>query len=235
MQKSVIIPALALSAVVFLFSGSPVRAQEAHISVPSSDARADVLPAKTIDDIVTFSDHDLNDVPTIYLSADKSEVMKLDQDAVSIVVGNSKHLNIVADSPRTLVLIARMPGVSNFSVIGKNGDPILERNVIVAGPEDKFVRIKNTCKSNDRSCKSTNIYYCPDTCHAVDLPDNANETASVTSYEFKDNKYNEADSALPSVDEKETERENFKEDLKEILKAVREDERQDDENADENE
>lgn len=117
--------------------------------------------------------------PTINLSPDDTQLIKLDQDAGLVVVGNPEHANVIADSTRTLVVIPRKPGATYFTVMGNDGNIIMRRMVIVAGPEAHYVRVKNTCKAagSSANCVENNVYYCPDTCHEVLI---GSESATVT-------------------------------------------------------
>ncbi|MCB1838714.1 MAG: pilus assembly protein N-terminal domain-containing protein [Rhodospirillales bacterium] len=107
--------------------------------------------------------------PTIRLSPDDTKLIRLDQDASLVVVGNPEHANVIADSTRTLVIVPRNPGATYFTVMGTDGKIIMRRLLIIAGPEEHYIRVKNTCKgtANNNSCKENNIYYCPDTCHEI--------------------------------------------------------------------
>lgn len=106
--------------------------------------------------------------PTIHLSPDDTHLIKLDKDAGLVVVGNPEHANVIADSTRTLVVIPRNPGATYFTVMAANGEILMRRMVIIAGPEQHYVRVKNTCRSGgSKSCNENNIYYCPDTCHKI--------------------------------------------------------------------
>ncbi|MCB1592649.1 MAG: pilus assembly protein N-terminal domain-containing protein [Alphaproteobacteria bacterium] len=106
--------------------------------------------------------------PTIKLSPDDTELVRLDDDAGLVVVGNPEHANVIADSTRTLVVIPRKPGATYFTVMNTGGNIIMRRLIIVAGPEEHYVRVKNSCRSGgSKDCNENNIYYCPDTCHKI--------------------------------------------------------------------
>jgi len=110
--------------------------------------------------------------PVLELTPDKSELVKLDQEAASVIVGNPNHVNVMLDTPDTLVVVPRAPGASYFSVVGKDGSIIMQRHVIVGGGAHKenYVRIRRSCAgSSSTSCAETSVYYCPDTCHEVSL------------------------------------------------------------------
>lgn len=123
--------------------------------------------------------------PVLRLSPNDSKLLKLNSDAGMVVVGNPEHANIIADSARTLVVIPRRPGATFFTVLSPNGEIIMRRVVIIAGPEQNYVRVKNTCRaSGDDTCISNNVYYCPDTCHEIVL---SQEPTSVVEFEVSGN------------------------------------------------
>lgn len=184
---------------------------------PTVKTTADILPAKTLEGVRPDLEKHVKTDPPLQLSPERSELLRLDQDAASIIVGNSNHLNVVADSPRTIVIIPRMPGVSNFTVLDHTGNVIMQKDVIVAGPKQSYVRIRNTCKSDDASCKTTDVYYCPDICHEVGLVRDSKEPSSVTSYEFSESY---TDSAPENDDG--TEQANDSEAIKKQIKQLEE-------------
>lgn len=104
----------------------------------------------------------------ISLTMDKSELLRLDQEASSIIVGNPIHINVLAENSKLLVIVPRAPGATHISVIGKDGQVIMQRHVIVAAPKQKYVRIRRSCAGlDDENCLGTETYYCPDMCHAI--------------------------------------------------------------------
>jgi len=106
---------------------------------------------------------------TIKITPDKSELIHLNQPAGSIIVGNPQHINVIADSAKTLVIVPRTPGATHFTVLGTNGTVIMQRHVIVAAPHEDYMRIKRTCTDDD--CAPTSVFYCPegDMCNQIGL------------------------------------------------------------------
>jgi len=115
--------------------------------------------------------------PLMRLTPEKSEIINLDTDAKSLIVGNPMHLNIVMDNTRRLVLIPRTPGATHFTVLDDNGKVVMQRHVIVSGPHEKFVRIRRSCAmAQGGNCEDTSIYYCPGgMCHPVAVIDAATQ------------------------------------------------------------
>lgn len=130
----------------------------------------DLMPAVTNDD--TGSAENITATHSILrLTPDRTELIDLDADAQSIIVGNPAHASVLMDSPRKLLVVPKSPGATHFSVLGKSGDVIMQRHVIVASQKEKYVRIRRSCANGNRDCRPTSVYYCPDTCHEV-LVDN---------------------------------------------------------------
>lgn len=119
-----------------------------------------------------------NTHPPLNLTPDKSEIITLNDDAASIIVGNSKHLNIMTDSARRLIVIPRTPGASHFTVLGHDGTTLMQRYVIVGSPQKDYLRIRRNCTGAGKDCAPTSVYYCPDGCHKVAISDDSAETAN---------------------------------------------------------
>ncbi len=106
--------------------------------------------------------------PVIRLTPDKIDVLKLDQNAVNVVVGNNKHLMAVMETPRQVMLIPRAPGATFLQVLNAKGDTILARSVIVAAPKTDYVRIRRSCAGKKvDDCEQFSVFYCPDMCHEI--------------------------------------------------------------------
>ena len=136
----------------------------------SSTARAqDLLPPTStvdIDDSAVLATH-----PILRLTPEKSELLRLDRNALSVVVGNPSHLNILMDTPKLLVLVPRAPGATHFTVLDRHGEVVMQRHVIVAAPKQNYIRIRRSCANagEDSGCQATSVYFCPDMCHEVDV------------------------------------------------------------------
>ena len=128
----------------------------------AQDNGADLMPAS-----VTSMDIEETH-PPVRLTPDKSELIRLDRDAASVIVGNPTHLSILLDSTRLLILAPRAPGATYFTVLDSNGNVIMQRHVIVASPQEKYLRIRRSC-SGSSDCQATSVYYCPDMCHEINI------------------------------------------------------------------
>lgn len=122
----------------------------------------------------TVNTPDLNDIthPPLRMTPDKSTIIELNEAAGSIIVGNPAHLNIMADSATRLIAVPRAQGASFFTVLGKEGNVIMQRHVIVgstAGPDNKYMRVRRVCAGGSANCQQTSVYYCPDMCHEISV------------------------------------------------------------------
>lgn len=118
--------------------------------------------------------------PIIRLTPDKSELIRLDAPATSIIVGNPAHVNVIADSSKTLVIVPRLPGATHFTVLGKSGQVIMQRHIIVASPKQDYLRVKRTCSEDSDTCKNTSVFYCPDMCHEIHVEGQTKEATAST-------------------------------------------------------
>jgi Flp pilus assembly secretin CpaC len=123
------------------------------------------MPATTAASVPVYNDGTTH--PILRLTQDKSEMIKLDQEAASVIVGNPNHVSVLLDTPDTLVVVPRAPGASHFSVIAEDGSVLMQRHVIVGAAKENYVRIRRSCNANSRNCQATSVYFCPDTCHEV--------------------------------------------------------------------
>jgi hypothetical protein len=152
----------AVSAALLLCPLTAAQAQTDHGILPAQAADAPEYELQAPDD----ETH-----PMIRLTPDKPQIVKLDSDARSIIVGNPANLNVVMDTTRSLVLIPRDPGATHMTVLGRDGKVIMQRYVIVAAPAETYVRIRRACASAAQggNCVQTSIYYCPDMCHETKI------------------------------------------------------------------
>lgn len=105
--------------------------------------------------------------PALYLTPDKSDIIRLDRPAASIIVGNEAHVNVLIDTPYTLLAVPRMPGASYFTVLDQHSRIIMQRHVVV-GAAEQYVRVRRSCRGASSGCETTSVFYCPEgMCHQV--------------------------------------------------------------------
>ena len=145
---------------------APATIQEKPAPEPA-DKVVDILPAKSAPESVNL-DTGHSTHPPIKMTPDKSELLHLDQAAGTVIIGNPLHLNVLADSAKTLVLVPRQPGATYMMILDTRGDVIMQRHVLVAAPKERYVRIRRSCAgAGTEGCQQTQVYYCPDMCHEI--------------------------------------------------------------------
>ena len=120
------------SALIILISTS--------LSASAEQNAVDIMPPTTQGEDNQAGE--LNNDDILRLTPDKSELIRFEEEIGSILIGNPLHINAVADSSKTLVIIPRAPGATHFTILNKAGEVILKRHVIVASPKENYVRIK---------------------------------------------------------------------------------------------
>ena len=111
----------------------------------------------------------------IRLTPDRTEVVRLEQDAASVVVTNPAHAQVMLETPRLLLVMPRQPGSTSLFVLDKNGNSIFERDIIISGSTKPYVRIRKSCNDNSSNCAADSYFYCPDGCYEVGtVPANEN-------------------------------------------------------------
>jgi hypothetical protein len=151
----------------------------------SAQSNEDLMPpqASHVENEVTAVAPNDPTHPPIRLTPDKSEMLRLEEDAASIIIGNESHIQLLMDSPKRLVIVPRAPGATFFTVLNKKGEVIMQRHAIVASPKEKYLRIRRSCRtagSGGAGCEETSIYYCPGMCHDVQIQTNTNVRQSRT-------------------------------------------------------
>jgi hypothetical protein len=101
------------------------------------------------------------------LTPNKNKIIRLDQDAASIIVNNPDHASVMLDSPRLIIVMPRLPGTTSFTVLNSAGETILQKDVIVTNVQPQYVRVRRVCASGDTACTPAAYYYCPDGCYEV--------------------------------------------------------------------
>ncbi len=140
----------------------------------------DILPAKSTEVAGIPIEEDAITDPDIKLTPDKSELLRLDTEVSTVIVGNPAHLSILPENGKTLVLVPKAPGATFFIALDKDKNIIMQRHVIVDSPKEKYVRIRKSCVgSKQTNCQETQVYYCPDMCHEIIINPEQEKSASL--------------------------------------------------------
>jgi hypothetical protein len=194
MRLNLRIIAIAVIALSVIYSG--LKAQASLNAVPSQTERENRLLAikdenanppslqtASAENANTAQNTGTTKAEPIRVAPNQSEIIKLERDAVSIVVTNPEHARVLLDNPRTLIIVPNLPGATSFKVMDHAGDVIFERDIIVSQPKRDYMRIRRLCANGESSCTQNQaVYYCPDGCYEVRTP-SEDEAATPTAVE----------------------------------------------------
>ena len=116
----------------------------------------------------------------IRMTSNKNKIIKLEKDAASVIVNNPNHASVMLDNPRLLIVVPHQSGATSFTVLDKDGQTIMERDVIISNTQAKHVRIRRMC-GDDTNCQPSSYFYCPDGCYEVTSVPNENTNNSDSS------------------------------------------------------
>ena len=164
-QKKNSFKIIVLTGLLMIFS-TPSNAQEAKTNVGG-----DLMPPMNteLSSIQPNVKLEGETHPVLNLSPDKSELVPLDREAHSVIIGNPSHVTVLLDSPRLAVVIPRSAGATYFTVLDKDGGIVMQRHVVVAAPKKNYVRVRRSCGNvpDGTDCKPQSVYFCPDMCHEI--------------------------------------------------------------------
>lgn len=106
------------------------------------------------------------------LTPDKTAILELDSDMGQIIIGNEAHLQVLPSGLRRILVVGQQPGATFFTITSPTGEIIMQRHAIVASPQSDYIRVRRSCGGSE-GCNELTVYYCPDMCHEVALPNRA--------------------------------------------------------------
>ncbi len=90
--------------------------------------------------------------PTITVAMDHARVLKIEDAASTVIIGNPSIVDVSVHDSRTLILTGRSYGVTNLVVLGPSGDPVLDETVAVNAVEISSVRVYRQAERSTYSC-----------------------------------------------------------------------------------
>jgi Flp pilus assembly secretin CpaC len=88
----------------------------------------------------------------IQVVMNQAKIVKLTQDAATIVVGNPDIVDATVQDARTLVLTGKGFGVTNLVVLNPEGKAVVDESIFVSRNDDKTLRIYRRAKVQTLSC-----------------------------------------------------------------------------------
>ena len=99
---------------------------------------------------------------TLNVRLDKAEILRLDEPASIIVVGNPSIADVTVENPQLLFLTGLTPGETNLVIFDDLGDPVAEYDLIVLSEVDRHVTVhRNVELLTTFSCKPRCIEVAP--------------------------------------------------------------------------
>ncbi len=117
----------------------------------------------------------------INLTPNESKIIHLNKNASSVVIANPVHASVFLDTPQIVVIVPGTPGATSFTVLDKDGRPIIKRDIVVSERKNKYVRIQRVCTDAVDDCVPSSVYFCPDGCHQVFTASPDSESGGVSS------------------------------------------------------
>ncbi|MDE2336397.1 MAG: pilus assembly protein N-terminal domain-containing protein [Alphaproteobacteria bacterium] len=102
----------------------------------------------------------------LFLTMDQNSILRLQHDAVSVIVNNPGNVGVALDNPRLLILTPHAAGATSMIVLGRGGQVIFRRDIIVSNLQKKYLRVRRVCDGNG-ACADVSYSYCPDGCYDV--------------------------------------------------------------------
>ena len=95
-------------------------------------------------------DGEVNDA--VIVTVDRAKIFRVSRPASTIIIGNPSIADATVEDERTLVLTGRSFGVTNIIILDKQGEPIVDRTVVVRGHETNTVRIYRRSSRETYAC-----------------------------------------------------------------------------------
>ncbi len=89
---------------------------------------------------------------TLRVAVDKAEVMTLGAPASVVLVANSQIADVVVERDHLLFVIGKRPGETRLYIYGANGQPLLEREIVVVPQNDRSVTVFRDTMTTTYSC-----------------------------------------------------------------------------------
>lgn len=83
---------------------------------------------------------------------DHARILRLDRPVDKVIIGNSNIADVTVADPKTIVLTGKSFGATNLVLFGKDGEAILDDNVLVSIDEENTVRVYRQADRKVLSC-----------------------------------------------------------------------------------
>lgn len=103
----------------------------------------------------------------IRLKPGKYQVVELSGEFGHATVDDTPaNVTVVPYSHNSAALYPKGEGASHVTIYGKDGAVLMARYVMVAAPEQRYIRLHEVCRpGTGPACDKTIVYYCPNFCY----------------------------------------------------------------------
>ncbi len=88
----------------------------------------------------------------IVVTVDRAKIFRVSRPASTVIIGNPSIADATVEDERTLVLTGRSFGVTNIIILGEDGEPIVDRTIVVRSHESNTVRIYRRASRETYAC-----------------------------------------------------------------------------------
>lgn len=88
----------------------------------------------------------------VIVTVDRAKLFRIARPAATIVIGNPSIADATVEDERTLVLTGRSFGVTNIIILDAEGEPIVDRTIVVRSHETNTVRIYRRASRETYAC-----------------------------------------------------------------------------------
>lgn len=100
-----------------------------------------IVPVFAGDAMITGATPSASQHNVLEVTIDRAKIIRTDQPASTIIIGNPSIVDATIQDSRTLVLTGRSYGVTNLIVLDSNGDPVIDETIVVKSHETHTVRV----------------------------------------------------------------------------------------------
>src|SRR3954463_15748680 len=91
------------------------------------------------------------EAPTLRVTVDKAEVLKVDGSASVVLVANPQIADVVVERNHLVFVVGRRPGETRLYIYSASGKALLEREIVVVPQGDRTVTITRDVQASSYS------------------------------------------------------------------------------------
>lgn len=88
----------------------------------------------------------------VVVTVDRAKLFRVSRPASTVIVGNPAIVDAVIEDAKTLILTGRSFGVTNLIILDTDGEPIVDKTILVRGHETGTVRIYRRANRETMAC-----------------------------------------------------------------------------------